>query len=92
MLPARVLIVLPSILRSSTRKSVTADAVPMVTPSIAPPLISTVAIVAVSVIDTAPLADNVVNAPVEAELAPIAVPSISPAATSTLLNTTLPVP
>ena len=42
--------------------------------------------------DNKPLVDNVVNAPVEALLAPIAVPSIAPPFISTLLMFTSPVP
>ena len=53
----------------------------MAVPSIAPEFRSTL-----------PLADKVVNAPVEGVPAPMAVPSIAPELISALLTTTLPEP
>ena len=102
--PAGVSVMLPSVfvaemvfassLRLSTRRSVTAEFVPMVTPSIDPPLMSAVVTVprllrVAPAKVTVPFAERLVKSAVALVELPMSVPSIEPALISTVVATRL---
>ena len=102
--PAGVSVMLPlvfvaemvfaSSLRLSTRRSVTAEFVPMVTPSIDPPLMSAVVteprLLRVAPVKlTVPFAERLVKSAVALVVPPMSVPSIEPALISTVSATRL---